>query len=157
MRCVLGDETGLVKVFDVDIQKRKQKLVPVIWGKQDMARSVEAMCWAGPREDPFSMFVNIAKSGAVETWNARTGHVVTSMQASGRIKGAPSIILHGDRKLITCTEEGEVQLVPWDDEGKFSPKEANGFKVPQDVMRMKLEMGCQRTIATGGKEHLLRV
>lgn len=113
---------------------------------------MDLACWSGPTEDPFANFTAVLRNGVVEEYNAKTGAVLSSYEGAKNVRGAGAIVLHGDRRLLTCTEEGTMRVVPWSTKsGKFDEKRASEFTVPKDVSRcgvsiLFVEFKCLPTV-----------
>merc|ERR1712166_1496359 len=66
MRCLVSDDTGLIKVVNLD---GKGKVVQTM-GKQSKERRVASLCWAAPDE---RMVAAGCKDGVIRLWRPTDG------------------------------------------------------------------------------------
>jgi len=115
MRLVTSDETGLMKLVDVE----GGKVIGGHWGVHDRAHAPQRMCWAGlsEKEGRDSLLAAATPEGVVQTWKMDTKTITSSIRVFEHAAGAgsaPSVVsldrlAHGSC-VVACIWRGRSRL-----------------------------------------------
>ncbi|KAG5191751.1 quinon protein alcohol dehydrogenase-like superfamily, partial [Tribonema minus] len=169
MRVLTADETGLVKVWQVESRKL---LVTHGLGHQSRVRGVRGLCWglASDGTSPDYSRVHVGReNGVVEDWSvSHTAAKGKKLPASATVnqrsqrEGCPASIvsLHAlpgtaseadsPPTMVACSATGEVRVAPCD----AAAGEGSSFKAPAPV---HTAIGRGGVLATGGQDNDIKV
>jgi WD40 repeat protein len=140
MKCVVGDDTGLIKVVDLDAGK-----VAKTMGQQSNTRRVVSLCWAAPDETLVAAGCN---DGVVRLWHPVAG------SAAGEIKTGETDLLgvrmvnqSGVRTLVTSHKGGKCGTWKLDEDNEPA---SCLFDVPGPISVMDTS-DINGTVLFGGK------
>lgn len=144
MTCVTGDDTGIVKVWD--ISKSSGATLKLAYGTQSRKRAIMGMCWQDSSTSSVAFSTN---DGVLSVLNLQDQIITASVQA-GCVSGLPNAVSFVKGKLLLVSKEGEAKLFDSDlsSVGAFA---GNG---PVDALHIHRKFGM---VAMGGRENDLAV
>eukprot|EP00796_Vickermania_ingenoplastis_P000652 gene653-369_t len=144
MTCVTGDETGLVKVWD--ISRSSGSTLRFSYGEQKRERCVMGLCWVDINAATIAMST---KDGVLSILNTSDQKIIQSMNV-GFCAGLSSSIAYMKEKMVIVDAVGGVQIL--DDQLNCCCSIAGTGSVDASHMHRKYGM-----IALGGKDNNLKV
>ncbi|CCW62226.1 unnamed protein product [Phytomonas sp. EM1] len=144
MACITGDETGLLKVWN--IAKSSGATLSYSFGEQNRQRGIMGMCWV---DSSTSSVAFSTQDGDVTMFNTKDGRKVTSANI-GHVSALPNAMSFVKGKLIMVTSNASV-LITNSELELPTLFEANG---PVDAVHIQRKYGM---IAIGGNENELCV
>lgn len=144
MACVTGDDTGLIKVWD--ISKSSGASLSLSYGEQNRKRAIAGMCWIDSCTSSvaFSCANGVVSLLDIEektvAYSEKLNHVAALPNAMSFVKG----------KLVIVNKEGSILLADQYLKGPVT-SEGNG---PVDAVHIQRKFGM---IAMGGRENDLCV
>jgi ribosome biogenesis protein NSA1 len=144
MTCVTGDDTGIVKIWD--ISKSSGATLKFSFGEQSRKRAVMGMCW----HDSTTSSIAFSSNDGVISLLSLSERIITSTIKAGCVAGLPNAMSFVKGKLVVISKEGKVTSFNGDltDAKSF---DANG---PLDAAHIHRKFGM---IAMGGRENDLCV
>eukprot|EP00796_Vickermania_ingenoplastis_P000703 gene703-382_t len=144
MTCVTGDETGLVKVWD--ISRSSGSTLRFSYGEQKRERCVMGLCWVDINAATIAMST---KDGVLSILNTSDQKIMQSKNV-GVCAGLSSSIAYMKEKMVIVDAVGGVQIL--DDQLNCCCSIAGTGSVDASHMHRKYGM-----IALGGKDNNLKV
>ncbi|KPA77411.1 hypothetical protein ABB37_06820 [Leptomonas pyrrhocoris] len=144
MTCVTGDETGIVKIWD--ISKSSGATLKFSFGEQSRKRAIMGMCW---QDSSTSSIAFSSNDGVVSLLNL-SDRIITSSIKADCVAGLPNAMSFVKGKLVILSKDGKVTSFnnELSDANTF---DANG---PLDAAHIHRKFGM---IAMGGRENDLCV
>lgn len=146
MACVTGDDTGLIKVWDIT----KSSGATLSWthGEQNRQRAIMGMCWI---DSCTSSVAFSCKNGVVSLLDIND-KVVLSSKKLGHVAALPNAMSFVKGKLAIVDNDGTIMLTDSELGKTYSAKSyGNG---PVDAVHIQRKFGM---IAMGGKDNDLCV
>ncbi|KPI82675.1 hypothetical protein ABL78_8312 [Leptomonas seymouri] len=144
MTCVTGDETGIVKIWD--ISKSSGATLKFSFGEQSRKRAIMGMCW---QDSSTSSIAFSSNDGVVSLLNL-TDRIITSSIKADCVAGLPNGMSFVKGKLVILSKAGRVTSFN-SDLTEAKAFDANG---PVDAAHIHRKFGM---IAMGGRENDLCV
>jgi len=142
MRCLVSDDTGLIKVVNLD---GKGKVVQTM-GKQSKERRVASLCWAAPDE---SMVAAGCKDGVIRLWRPTDGSAAGELETGEEdLVSVRMITKSGVCTLVSAHKGGKCGAWRLDEDNEV---DSCLFDVPGPVTVMDTS-DINGTVLFGGKE-----
>ncbi|KAG5510502.1 hypothetical protein JKF63_06799 [Porcisia hertigi] len=144
MTCVTGDDTGIVKIWD--ISKSSGATLKFSYGEQSRKRGIMGMCW----QDSGTSSVAFSTNDGVVSVLSLKDEIITSSVKTACVAGLPNAMSFMKGKLVVVSKEGKAHFFSGDlkEDGAFL---GNG---PIDALHIHRKFGM---IAMGGQENDLCV
>ncbi|CAG9569556.1 conserved hypothetical protein [Leishmania major strain Friedlin] len=144
MTCVTGDDTGVVKIWD--ISKSSGATLKFSFGEQSRKRAIMGMCW----QDSSTSSVAFSSSNGVLSVLDINDYVVSSSVKANTVAGLPNAMSFVKGKLVVVSKDGEASIFS-SDLTSSSCFSGNG---PIDAVHIHRKFGM---VAMGGRENDLCV
>lgn len=144
MTCVTGDETGLIKVWDISKSSGSTQIFS--YGEQSRNRCISGMCWV---DSETTTIASSTKDGFVTLLNIKEKTVSCSKNI-GIVACLPSSMSFMKKKLVIADSSGLIKVFN-DDFSECNEIEGNG---PVDACHMHRKYGI---VGLGGKDNNLCV
>lgn len=144
MACVTGDETGLLKIWD--ISRSSGSTLKFSYGEQTRMKSIMGLCWV----DSSCTAVGIsAKDGTVSVVSVNNKNVIQSKNV-GVVAGMSSSMSFMKEKLVIADSNGLIKIL----DSSLHPVTEIAGKGPVDASHIHRKYGM---VALGGKENNLAI
>ncbi|KAG5485436.1 hypothetical protein LSCM1_07520 [Leishmania martiniquensis] len=140
MACVTGDETGIVKIWD--ISKSSGATLKFSFGEQSRKRAVMGMCWQDSRTSSVAFSTN---DGALSVLDIND-QIVTSRAKANCVACLPNALSFVKGRLVLVSKGGECSLFNSD----LSAHTSFAGNGPVDALHIHRKFGM---VAMGGREN----
>ncbi|GET86239.1 hypothetical protein, conserved [Leishmania tarentolae] len=144
MTCVTGDDTGIVKIWD--ISKSSGATLKFSFGEQSRKRAIMGMCW----QDSSTSSVAFSSNDGVLSVLDMKDHLVTSSVQANTVAALPNAMSFVREKLILVSKDGEASVFSSD----LTPSSSFAGNGPIDALHIHRKFGM---VAMGGRENDLHV
>ncbi|AIN95918.1 hypothetical protein LPMP_090020 [Leishmania panamensis] len=144
MACVTGDDTGIIKIWD--ISKSSGATLKFAFGEQSRKRAIMGMCW----QDSSTSSVAFSSNDGVLSVLDVNDQVITSSAKVNCVAGLPNAMSFVKGKLFLVSKDGVANVFS-SDLTASSSFVGNG---PIDTLHIHRKFGM---VAMGGRENDLRV
>jgi ribosome biogenesis protein NSA1 len=151
MTCISGDETGLVKIWN--IKHSSAATVSFSYGAQGRSRGVHALCWVDRTTS--DVLVSMADN-TISRLNVRDKMMVTAVKREGLIANNAYGMQVVRDKLVVVAKDGRIALTTWDDSSDHVGEKVQYLSpiAPVDSCQINRRYGL---VATGGKDNNLKI
>ena len=140
MTCITGDDTGIVKIWD--ISRSSGATLKFSYGEQSRKRAIMGMCW----QDSSTSSVAFSSNDGVLSLLNLSDRIITSAIKADCVAGLPNAMSFVKGKLVIISKDGRVTSFNSDLTGVESFN-GNG---PLDAVHIHRKFGM---IAMGGREN----
>ncbi|KAK7197015.1 hypothetical protein NESM_000645200 [Novymonas esmeraldas] len=144
MTCVTGDDTGIVKIWD--ISKSSGATLRFSYGEQSRKRAIMGMCW---QDSSTSSIAYSTNDGVLSVLNVQDQIITSSTKGNG-VAGLPNSMSFVKGKLVLVSKDGAASILD-SDLAKTASFAGNG---PVDALHIHRKYGM---VAMGGRENDLCV
>lgn len=144
MTCVTGDDTGIVKIWD--ISKSSGSTLKFSFGEQSRKRAIMGICW---QDSTTSSIAFSSNDGVISLLNL-PDRIITSTIKAGCVAGLPNAMSFVKGKLIVLSNDGKVTSLNSD----LSDAQSFDGNGPLDAAHIHRKFGM---VAMGGQENDLCV
>lgn len=144
MACITGDDTGLIKVWD--ISKSSGATLRYAYGEQCRKRAIMGMCWI---DGSTSSVAFSTSDGTLSLLNTRD-QIITHTKKMDHVCGLPNGMAFVKGKLVVVSKDSRVVML----DEVLSPVGSFDANGPLDAIHIQRKFGM---VAIGGKENDLCV
>lgn len=146
MACVTGDETGMVKVWD--ISRHRGATVNFSYGEQSRSRGIMAMCWVSGATEQCLLSM---KDGSVSLLDLKDKMILSAVKKNTVAASATSMSVVGD-KLVTVDSNSRLHIGSWEEGSE--PNCTFGIEGIAEAVHVQRRYG---QVALGGKDNDLKI
>lgn len=146
MACVTGDETGLVKIWD--ISRHRGATVTFSYGEQSRARGIASMCWVSAATDQVLLSM---RDGTVSLLDLKDRLMLSAVKKDTVAANASAMSVVGG-KLVIVDAQSRIHIGNWE-EGS-APFFTFGIEGSAEAVHVQRRYGL---VAVGGKDNDLKI
>jgi ribosome biogenesis protein NSA1 len=153
MTCVTGDETGLLKIWD--IKRSSGPVLAYSYGAQGRTRGISALCWLDRTTS--DVLINMV-DGTLSRFNLKEKMMLSAVSRPGVVASTAYGMQIVRDKLFVVNREGNLVVTSWEDRDDTDSEAAKQSTLDSagniEAVHIQRRYGL---IATGGKDNNLKI